>query len=80
MKTRQLVRLVRVLGHPEDFVDLIGTSGVLFLAPGNNWYGSGGDSVNLSRKRVTTKDTRIRVHTHLGNVFEFELIPQKDTL
>jgi hypothetical protein len=74
------VRLVGVEGDQEEYADLIGTEGVLRLDPhstdsGINWYNpnGSGETLALSRKRVTEKDGKVRVHTKLGNTFIFRL-------
>jgi len=74
------VRLVEVRGDQEEYADLIGTEGELRLDPkstdsGINWYNptGSGETLTLSRKRVTEKDGKVTVHTKLGNTFVFRL-------
>lgn len=78
------VRLVAVEGDQEDFADLIGTEGVLRLDPvstdsGINWFNptGSGETLTLSRKRVTEKNGKVKVFTKLGNVFTFRLMETK---
>lgn len=73
-------RLVGVEGNQEEFADMIGTTGRLYLNTGNNWYGpkGSGESITLTRKRVTRKDDKVRVHTKLGNVFTFRLVTESN--
>ncbi len=69
------VRLTAVEGDQEEFADLIGTEGELHLSPGNNWYNPNGrgDSLQMESKRITRKEDRITVSTHLGNKFVFRV-------
>lgn len=78
------VRLVNIEGDQEEFADLIGTEGELRLDPANkssdlNWYNpkGRGDTLGLSRKRVTETGDKIKVFTELGNCFTFRLIETK---
>lgn len=78
MKIDTTAKLVGVEGDQEEFADMIGTTGRLYLNTGNNWFGPKGssESITLTRKRVTRKDDKIRVHTKLGNVFTFRLVSE----
>ena len=72
MKLDTTAKLVKMEGNQEDYADLIGLEGRLYLDKNNNWFGtSGGGCLTLSRKKVTQKANLIRVSTHLGNVFYF---------
>jgi len=78
------VRLVNVEGDQEEFADLLGTEGELRLDPTSksgelNWYNpkGRGDTLGLSRKRVTEKDGKVKVFTQLGNCFTFRLVETK---
>lgn len=78
------VKLVSVEGDQEEFADLIGASGELRLDPASksselNWFNPAGrgDSLGLSRKRVTEKDGKVKVFTQLGNCFTFRLLETK---
>lgn len=72
MKTKIRAKLVNVQGDQEEFSDLIGETGTLFLSKGNNWFAAGGDCVELQRKRLTKRENGdIRLSTHLGNRFTF---------
>jgi hypothetical protein len=44
-----------------------------------NWYNpkGRGDTLGLSRKRVTEANGKVTVHTKLGNTFVFRLIETK---
>jgi hypothetical protein len=70
------VKLTAIKGDQEEFADLIGTTGKLFLEHDREWYHPAtGEPVVLSRKRVVKKGSRIQVFTHLGNVFTFWALP-----
>jgi len=78
------VRLVNVEGDQEEFADLIGTEGDLHLHPTSasselNWFNpeGRGDSLGLSRKRVTEGNGKVKVFTKLGNCFTFRLLETK---
>lgn len=78
------VRLVNVEGDQEEFADLIGAEGELRLDPASkssdlNWFNPNGrgDSLGLSRKRVTEAQGKVKVFTVLGNCFTFRLIETK---
>lgn len=75
MKLDTTAKLVRVEGDQEEYADMIGQTGRLYLSPGNNWFAPSGwgESLTMSRKRASKKDDRIRVSTHLGNVFVFQV-------
>lgn len=80
MKIDTSATLVGVEGDQAEFADMIGTTGRLYLNTGNNWYGpkGSGESITLTRKRVTRKDDKVRVHTKLGNVFTFRLVTESN--
>jgi hypothetical protein len=70
------VKLTAIEGDQEEFADLIGTTGKLFLEPDREWYHpAAGEPVVLKRKRVVREGDRIQVFTHLGNVFTFRALP-----
>jgi hypothetical protein len=75
---------VSVEGDQEEYADLIGTEGELRLDPkstdsGINWYNpkGSGETLTLSRQRVTEKDGKVKVRTKLGNTFTFRLLQTK---
>lgn len=72
MKLDTTAKLVSVEGDQAEYADMIGQTGRLYLAPGNNWFGSG-ESLTMNRKRASKKGDRVRVSTHLGNVFVFQV-------
>ena len=78
MKIDTTARLVSVEGDQEEFADMIGTTGRLYLNTGNNWYGPKGSAspLNLARRRVIRKGDKIRVHTKFGNIFTFRLVSE----
>jgi hypothetical protein len=79
MKLDTTAKLVSVEGDQAEYADMIGQTGRLYLAPGNNWFGpkGWGESLTMSRKRASKKGDRVRVSTHLGNVFVFQVgVPQ----
>ena len=71
MKTK--AKLVDVRGDVEDFSDLIGESGTLYLSKENSYFDTGcGQWLSFSSKRTTKKNNQIRVNTSLGNTFVFD--------
>ena len=76
MKIDTTAKLIGVEGDQEEFADLIGETGRLFLSPGNNWFSpkGSGESLTMTRKRAAEKDGKIRVSTKLGNVFIFRKV------
>jgi len=75
MKLDTQATLVGVEGDQAEFADMIGQTGRLFLAPGNNWFGpkGWGESLTMTRKRASRKDDKVRVSTRLGDVFTFRV-------
>jgi hypothetical protein len=72
------VALVSITGDQEEFADLVGTIGTLFLEHGEERYWpNSNDPVRLARKRVSWKNGTIRVFTRLGNVFTFRALPKE---
>lgn len=70
-------RLVEVQGDQEEYADLIGTNGTLYLEGNNNWYlpANRGDHLSFAVKRkVNIAPDKVRVFTKLGNVFTFRLL------
>lgn len=81
--TIRQVKLIEVCGDQEEFSDLIGEVGKLRLDDkcndaAVNWFSpGGGESLNLSRKRVTEKDGKVIVHTRLDNTFVFKVLERQ---
>jgi hypothetical protein len=74
---KQKARLVEVQGDQEDFADLIGTTGTLYLEGNNNWFlpENRGDHLSFVIKRkVNVAPDKVRVFTKLGNTFTFRLL------
>lgn len=74
MKVDVTATLVKVEGNFQDeFSDIIGTTGRLYLNAKNNWYcpKNSGDIIRFNKKRATRNLSRIRVSTHFGSVFTF---------
>lgn len=84
MSAVRKAKLVGVEGDQEEYADLIGLEGKLRIDPKStdsaiNWFNpeGSGETLSLSRKRVSEKDGKVRVHTRLGNTFTFRLLETK---
>lgn len=74
MKTN--AELIDVRGDISEYADLIGLSGTLSLGSGECYFApeNSGETLTFIRKRVVSKDGKIRVRTQLGNTFVFETV------
>jgi len=62
-----------------EFADMMNYSGTLYIGKERGWFNDGScESLEFRRKSVARKGNLIRVKTHAGNTFIFEVGNKRD--
>ena len=70
---RTQAKLIQVTGDQEDFTDVIGHNGELYVSK-SPWFKANGDVISMLSRRITREDGLIKISTKLGNTFTFRVL------